>query len=122
MTVAAALLSIALFLVFGSAGAQKLSFNPAMSKAAGHMGFSKRAYQRIGLLEVLGGLALLVSCVAHGSSFLAILNEVAAGCLVVLMALAVVFHVRKGDAVKFFAPALVIGLLTLLELIFRLPG
>ncbi|HEY5104710.1 MAG TPA: DoxX family protein [Acidimicrobiales bacterium] len=120
MTVAAALLSIALFLAFASAGAQKLSFNPAMSRAADHMGFSKRGYQRIGALELLGGLALLIGCVARGSSFLAILNEVTAGCFVVLMALAVVFHLRKGDAIKYFAPAAVLAILSLLELIFRL--
>ena len=120
MTVVAALLSIALFLAYCSAGAQKLSFNPAMSKAADHMGFSKSGYRRIGLLEVLGGLALLAGCVARGTSFLALLNEVAAGCLVVLMLLAVVFHLRKGDAVKYFAPALMLAVATLLELIFRL--
>jgi uncharacterized membrane protein YphA (DoxX/SURF4 family) len=119
MTVTAALLSIALFLAFCSAGAQKLSFNPAMSKSAEHLGFSKNGYRRIGTLEVLGGLALLAGCVAKGTSFLALLNEVAAGCLVVLMLLAVVFHLRQGDAPKYFAPALGLAVLTLLELIFR---
>ena len=36
------------------------------------------------------------------------------------MLLAVFFHLRKGDKAKLFTPALVLGLLALLELIFRL--
>jgi uncharacterized membrane protein YphA (DoxX/SURF4 family) len=120
MTVIAALLSIALFLAFCSAGAQKLSFNPTMSKAADHMGFSKSAYRRIGTLEVVGGLALLIGCVARGSSFLALLNEAAAAGLVVLMVLAVAIHLRKGDGLKYWSPAAAFGLAVLIELIFRI--
>jgi hypothetical protein len=36
------------------------------------------------------------------------------------MLLAVYFHLRKGDNAKIFTPALVLGLLALLELVFRL--
>lgn len=120
MTVVAALLSIALFLAFGSAGAQKLVFNPAMSRVAEHLGFTKRAYQRIGGIEVAGGIGLLIGLAAKGSSTLAIVNEVAAAVLFLLMAAAVAVHLRKGDALKYVAPALVLGLFVVLELIFRL--
>jgi uncharacterized membrane protein YphA (DoxX/SURF4 family) len=120
MSVAAALLSIALFLAFGSSGAQKLAFNPAMSKVAEHLGFTKRSYQRIGAIELVGALGLLIGLAAKGSSLLAIINEVAAGGLFLMMIAAVMLHLRKGDAMKFLAPALVLGVLVLLELIFRL--
>ncbi|HVA53313.1 MAG TPA: DoxX family protein [Acidimicrobiales bacterium] len=120
MSVAASLLSIVLFLAFGSAGAQKIIFNPVMSKAADHLGFTKRSYRAIGLVEVLGAVGLLVGLAAKGSSLLAIVNETAAGGLFVMMGLAVSVHLRKGDKAKYFAPALVLGVLAGAELAFRL--
>jgi uncharacterized membrane protein YphA (DoxX/SURF4 family) len=120
MTVVAALLSIALFLAFGSSGAQKLVFNPAMSRVADHLGFTKRSYQRIGGIEVLAAIGLLIGLAAKGSSVLAIINEVSAGGLFLLMVAAVTLHVKKGDALKYIAPALVLAVLLVLELIFRL--
>jgi uncharacterized membrane protein YphA (DoxX/SURF4 family) len=120
MSVVASLLSIVLFLAFSSAGAQKIIFNPVMSKAAGHLGFTKRSYRGIGLIEVLGAIGLLIGLAAKGSSLLAIVNEIAAAGLFVMMVLAVTFHLRNGDKAKYFAPALILGVLALLELIFRL--
>lgn len=120
MSAVASILSIALFLAFATSGLQKIRFNPMSSQSAGHLGFSKSAYQRIGVLEMLGGFGLLVGLSAKGASVWAILNELAAAGLAVTMVLAVVFHLRKGDDAKLFAPALVLGLLALLELVFRL--
>jgi uncharacterized membrane protein YphA (DoxX/SURF4 family) len=120
MSVAAALLSIALFLAFGSAGAQKLVFNPAVSRVAERLGFSKRAYRRIGLFEVIGSVALLLGLASKKTSVLGIVNEVAAGALFLLMLGAVITHLRTGDSFKYLAPALVFGLLALLELVLRL--
>lgn len=119
MSAVASILSILLFLAFATSGLQKVRFNPMASQSADHLGFSKVAYQRIGALELVGGFGLLVGLSAKGSSFWAILNEAAALGLVAAMLLAVYFHVRKGDIAKFFAPALVLGLLCLVELVFR---
>ena len=104
------------------AGAQKLVFNPATSKSAGRLGITKRAYQRIGLCEIAGALGLLVGMVAKGNAPLAIINEVAAGGLVVLMTLAVAWHLRSRDPIKFVAPAALLGVFALIELVFRLIG
>jgi uncharacterized membrane protein YphA (DoxX/SURF4 family) len=120
MTVAAALLSIALFLAFGSSGAQKLAYNPAMAKVSDRLGFSKRSYQQIGAIEVVAAIGMLIGLAARGSSVLAIVNEVAAGGLFLMMVVAVTLHLRKGDALKYVAPALALGIFVLLELIFRL--
>lgn len=120
MSVVASLLSIVLFLAFASAGVQKIIFNPVMSKAAGHVGLTKRSYRAIGGIEVLGAIWLLIGLAAKGSSLLAIVNEMAAGGLFVMMVLAVIVHLRKGDKAKYFAPALLLGVLALSELIFRL--
>jgi hypothetical protein len=120
MAVAASLLTIALFLAFASAGIQKLLFHPAIEHIADRLGFSRPAYRRIGLLELLAAIALMAGIVATGTTFLAILNEAAAGVLTILMVCALAVHLRKHEKAKYFAPALVLGLLTLLELIFRL--
>jgi uncharacterized membrane protein YphA (DoxX/SURF4 family) len=120
MSVVAALFSILLFLAFVSAGVQKVVFNPMMSKAAEHLGFTKRGYQRIGVVEILGATAVVVGVVASGASALGVINEMGAAGLTVMMAMAVVFHVRNGDGAKYFTPALALGLLALLEVIFRL--
>lgn len=120
MAVVASLLSIALFLAFASAGAQKIVFNPAMSNATERLGLRKRTYQYLGVVEVVGGVALLAGLAATGTSPLRIVNEVGAGALAVLMALEVLTHLRKGDAFKYVTPPLALGVLAIVELVFRL--
>jgi hypothetical protein len=120
MSVFAALLSIVLFVAFAASGAQKIVFNPVISKTAEHLGFTKRGYQRIGVLELAGALGVIVGVVAHRSSLLGILNELAAVGLALTMALAVRVHLRYGDGAKLLAPALTLGVLAVVELVVRL--
>lgn len=120
MSAVASILSIVLFLTFATSGLQKVRFNPMSSQSADHLGFSKTVFQRIGALEIAGGVGLLIGLSAKGSSFWAVLNEAAAFGLAAAMFLVAYLYVRKGDNVKLFAPVLVLGVLTLLELTFRL--
>ncbi|NNN01350.1 MAG: DoxX family protein [Acidimicrobiaceae bacterium] len=120
MSIVASLLSIILFLAFVSAGIQKVQFNPMMSATAQRLGFAKSSYQRIGLLEIVGAIALLIGLASARGSLWGIVNEAAALALAFTMALAVIFHLRKGDGVKELSPALVLGLLALVELASRL--
>jgi len=120
MSAVASILSIILFLAFATSGLQKVRFNPMSSQSAGHLGFTKNAFQRIGALEIVGGFALMAGLAAKGATFLAILNEVAAAGLLATMVLAVYFHRRKGDSITMIAPALVLGLAALIELVLRL--
>ncbi|MHB1209927.1 MAG: DoxX family protein [Acidimicrobiales bacterium] len=120
MSAVASILSIILFLAFLTSGIQKVLFNPMASQSAGHLGFSKSAFQKIGMLEIAGGVAVMAGLAAKGTSFWAILNEVAAGGLTITMILAVYFHLREHDGFKVYAPAAGLGLVALLELIFRL--
>lgn len=120
MAAVASIISIMLFLVFASAGIQKVTFNPLMSAGASRLGFSKSAYQRIGMLEILGAIGLMVGLAATGTSVLAIINDVAAGALAVMMILATATHMRHGEKWKSFAPALGLAGLSLLELVLRL--
>ncbi|HUY16089.1 MAG TPA: DoxX family protein [Acidimicrobiales bacterium] len=120
MSIVASLLSIVLFLAFSSAGTQKIIFNPVMSKAAGLLGFTKQTYRTIGGIEVLGALGVLIGLASKGTSLLALVNEIAAGGLFVMMVLAITRHLRKGDKAKSFAPAALLGVSALAELILRL--
>lgn len=120
MSIVASLLSIILFLAFASAGIQKVQFNPVMSASAQRLGFTKVSYRRIGLLEIAGGLGLLVGLSGARGSLWGIVNEVAALALALVMVGAVVVHLRKGDGAKLLAPAAVFGILALVEMISRL--
>jgi uncharacterized membrane protein len=120
MSVVASLLSIALFLAFLTTGAQKVQFNPMMSAVANRLGYSKAAYRRIGLIEILGGVGLLVGLASTRGSFWGIVNEASAGALALMMMFAVMVHLRKDDEFKDALPALVLGVLAILCALLRL--
>ncbi|HUX04781.1 MAG TPA: DoxX family protein [Acidimicrobiales bacterium] len=120
MTALASILSIALFLAFVSTGVQKIRFNPLVSASASRLGYTKRAYQRLGALEVLGGIALMIGLSSTGSSLPAIVNDIGAAGLTVMMGAALVVQMRRGDGVRLYAWVLGLGVASLLELIFRL--
>ena len=120
MSAVASVLSVALFLAFLAAGLQKVLFNPVVSAAAGRLGFTKKSYQRIGLLEIAGGVGIVVGLYSQSPSWRAVVNEVAAAALAALMGFAVYYHVRARDASRVFAPALTLGLVALIDLIVRL--
>ncbi len=93
-----------LVVAFAAAGSAKLAAVPAMRAKAAHVGFSVSAYRRIGLLEVLAVLGLLVG------AFVPLIGALAAAGLLMLLGGAVVTHLRNGDGVREIAPALVLGL------------
>ena len=100
-----------LVLAFAAAGSAKLAAVPAMRARAAHVGFSVAAYRRIGSLEVLAALGLLVG------AFLPLIGALAAAGLLMLLGGAFVTHLRKGDGVREIAPALVLGVVTLAYLV-----
>jgi hypothetical protein len=101
-TILAGLLVVA----FTAVGTAKLAAVPAMRAKAEHVGFSVMAYRRIGLLEVLGVVGLLVG------AFVPVIGGLAAAGLLMLLGGAVVAHVRGGDGIREIAPAIVLGLAT----------
>jgi hypothetical protein len=106
-----AILAGLLVLAFAVLGSAKLAAVPAMRAKAAHVGFSVAAYRRIGLLEVLGVLGLLVGAVVPG------VGALAGAGLLLLLGGAVVAHLRNGDGLREIAPALILGLLTLVYLL-----
>ena len=101
-TILAALL-VAAFALLGSA---KLAAVPAMRTRAEHVDFSVEAYRRIGALELLGVVGLLVGAAFPTVGVLAGLG------LLLLLGGAIVTHLRNGDGPKEIAPAVVLGVVT----------
>ena len=91
---------------FAAAGSAKLAAVPAMRARAEHVGFSVAAYRRIGFLEVLGVLGLLVG------AFVPIIGALAGVGLLMLLGGACIAHLRNGDGLRELAPAVVLGLVT----------
>ena len=100
------LLAGLLVVAFAAAGSAKLAAVPAMRARAEHVGFSVAAYRRIGLLEVLGVLGLLVG------AFVPVIGALAAAGLLMLLGGACIAHLRNGDGLREMAPAVVLGLVT----------
>jgi hypothetical protein len=113
---ATTILAGVLVVAFAAAGAAKLAAVPAMRARAAHVGFSVAAYRRIGLLEILGVLGLLVG------ALLPVIGALAAAGLLLLLGGAMIAHLRSGDGPRELAPALVLGLATLAFLILVVGG
>jgi hypothetical protein len=102
-TILAGLLVVA----FAATGSAKLAAVPAMRAKAEQVGFSVAAYRRIGLLEVLAVIGLIVG------AFVPVIGALAAAGLLLLLGGAIVAHLRNGDGIREIAPAVVLGLVTL---------
>ena len=113
---ATTILAGVLVVAFAALGSAKLAAVPAMRARAAHVGFSVAAYRRIGLLEILGVLGLLVG------ALLPVIGALAAAGLLLLLGGAMIAHLRSGDGPRELAPALVLGLATLAFLILMVGG
>ncbi|TCO11879.1 DoxX-like protein [Kribbella steppae] len=104
---ATSILAGILVVAFAALGSAKLAAVPAMRTKAQHVGFSVSAYRRIGLLEVLAVVGLLVG------AFVPVIGALAAAGLLMLLGGAAVAHLRNGDGLREIVPAVVLGLVAL---------
>ncbi|MGI5132258.1 DoxX family protein [Pseudonocardia sp. CA-107938] len=105
--------AIAVAAVFVLVGAAKLLALAPMRERAAHAGFSVAAYRGIGALEVAGAAGIALGLLVP------VLGAAAATGLLLLLAGAVITHVRNRDAVRDLVPAaacavLVVGYLAVL--------
>ena len=105
-----------LVVAFATLGSAKLAAVPAMRTKAEHVGFSVSAYRRIGALEVLAVLGLLVGALAP------VIGALAAVGLLILLGGALLAHLKNGDGVREIAPAVVLGAAALTFLILVVGG
>jgi hypothetical protein len=92
-----------LVVAFGLLGSAKLAAAPAMRARAEHVGYSVEAYRRIGVLEILAVLGILVGAAVP------VIGALAATGLILLLGGAVVIHLRNGDGPRELVPSLVLG-------------
>lgn len=105
-----------LVVAFAALGSAKLVAVPAMRAKAEHVGFSVSAYRRIGFLEVLAVVGLLIGV------FVPVIGALASVGLLLLLGGAIVAHLRNGDGIREIAPAVVLGLMTLSFLLLVVGG
>ena len=96
-------LAAVLVVAFGLLGSAKLAAVPAMRARAQHVGLSVDDYRRIGALEILAVLGILVGAAVP------VIGVLAATGLVLLLGGAAITHLRNGDGIRELAPALVLG-------------
>lgn len=101
MTVYVTLLAVLFFVV----GAAKVLALAPMRELAAEVGFSLTAYRGIGTLEVAGAAGIALGLVVP------LLGGLAGASLLLLLAGAVITHIRNGDGVRKLAPAVVCALL-----------
>ncbi|MGW3119506.1 DoxX family protein [Streptomyces sp. NPDC001107] len=94
-------LACAIALIFGGIGVLNTLALPKARELAAETGFSVAAYRRIGALQLAGAAG-----VALGLA-MPLLGGLAGAGLLLLLAGAVVVHLRKGDPVAKFVPAAV---------------
>ncbi|QUW78662.1 DoxX family protein [Streptomyces mirabilis] len=112
-TIVLAVLLAAIFLLLGAA---KLAAVPAMRQAAAHVGMTTTHYRLLGALEVAAAAGLLADL------RITALGAAAAAGLILLMAGAVVIHLRSGDPAARCLPAAVVGALAAAHLVLLAGG
>ncbi|MFE1983774.1 DoxX family protein [Streptomyces mirabilis] len=112
-TIVLAVLLAAIFLLLGAA---KLAAVPAMRQAAAHVGMTTAHYRLLGALEVVAAAGLLAGL------RITALGAAAAAGLILLMAGAVVVHLRSGDPAARCLPAAVVGALAAAHLVLLAGG
>ena len=105
MNVAANILAGLLAAFFLSLGAAKVLAVRRMRTAADEAGYSITAYRGIGILEMAGAAGLVVGMVVPA------LGTAATAGLLVLLAGALITHLRHGDEPSVLAPAVSSALL-----------
>jgi hypothetical protein len=105
MNVSPFVVAVPVAVVFAALGAAKILALPPMRVRATHLGFSVPAYRAIGTLEIAGAAGVLVGVAAP------VIGGVAGAGLLLLLAGAVVAHLRNGDSPRHVGPAVVAGLL-----------
>ena len=115
MNVSPLVVAVPVAVVFAALGVMKILALPPMRVRAAHLGFSVPAYRAIGTLEIAGAAGVVLGVAAP------VIGGLAGAGLLLLLAGAVLAHLRNGDSPSHLVPAVVAGLLVAAYLVV-LPG
>jgi DoxX-like protein len=115
MNVSPLVVAVPVAVVFAALGVMKILALPPMRVRAAHLGFSVPAYRAIGTLEIAGAAGVVLGVAAP------VIGGLAGAGLLLLLAGALVAHLRNGDSPSHLVPAVVAGLLVAAYLVV-LPG
>lgn len=113
MFIVTVVLAILLALSFAAAGGPKVVGAKSAMEGADHLHIPHNAYRGIGVLELLAVVGLLAGLAVWP------LGVAAGAGLVLLMIGAVITHIRVGDKIAQFGPAVALGVLALVEVVVR---
>ncbi|WP_433623574.1 DoxX family protein [Nocardia sp. CA-120079] len=105
MTIASIVFAVLLAVVFLPAGVAMALAVASMRQRAAHLHYSVTAYRGVGVLAIAGALGVLAGMVWWP------LGAAAGIGLVLFMIGAVISHLRVGDGVAEYAPAIGVGVL-----------
>jgi hypothetical protein len=110
MNVSPLVVAVPVAVVFAALGVMKILALPPMRVRAArvraaHLGFSVPAYRAIGTLEIAGAAGVVLGVAAP------VIGGLAGAGLLLLLAGALVAHLRNGDSPSHLVPAVVAGLL-----------
>ena len=97
-------------------GVGKLADVKMMAQARQHLGLTSGLFKAIGGLEVLGGAGVLIGLHAD----LPLIGILAAVGLIGMTIGAAAYHQKAGDAMKEWAPAVVMGAMAIFYIILRI--
>ena len=120
MAAVASIITIALFLVLLTSGSLAMAGESSTQHLADRLGVERQLFRRVGIVQVVVAVGLMVGVAARGSAALAIVNDAAAAVLVVLAALAILLERRHGAAWRMVTPVALVGLAAVGELVLRL--
>lgn len=112
----AAILAVLLGVAFVMAGVGKVLDVKMMAEARQHLGLPKGLFQFVGLLELLGGVGVLVGL--HDD--LPVIGVLAAVGLIGMTIGATRYHQKAGDSPKEWLPAVAMGSLAIFYIIVRI--
>jgi hypothetical protein len=115
----ASLLSVAIFAVVATIGAQRLMFNEAMANAAERLGISKVAFRVIGAIEVVLAAGLIAGVKGTGGG-LKLLSVIAGFGIVGMVGGEIVTNLRKKQPRNYLWPLLVLAGAALIEVLARI--
>jgi DoxX-like protein len=91
--------------VFATLGAAKILALAPLRVRAAHLGFSVTAFRAVGTLELTGAVGVLVGVAAP------VIGGLAGAGLLLLLAGALLAHLRNGDSPRHLVPAVMAALL-----------